>query len=192
MVPVDLTQLGAAYYTGNAHKWLCAPKGSAFLHVREDLQRLIHPCVISHGFNEGFRAEFDWTGTTDPTPWLCIPKAIEFMGGLLPGGWPALMERNRALVMEARERVSQRLGVALAAPASMIGCIASIPLPGAAPGSPAARLTGDTLGEWFHDRGVRSMFPVAPVAAVRLSAQLYNDIGQYDLLADLLLEALGR
>jgi isopenicillin-N epimerase len=192
MVPIDLTQLGAGYYTGNAHKWLCAPKGSAFLHVRRDLQRLIHPCVISHGYGEGFRAEFDWTGTSDPSAWLCIPKAIEFMQGLLPGGWPALMARNHALAIEARNLVNARFALAPAAPESMIGSIASIPLPPAAPGSAAARLSGDALGEWFHDRGVRSMFPVAPVAAVRLSAQLYNHIGQYQQLADLLVEALGR
>lgn len=192
MVPIDLTRLGAAYYTGNAHKWLCAPKGSAFLHVRGDLQRLIHPCVISHGYGDGFRAEFDWTGTADPTPWLCIPKALEFMQGLLPGGWPALMARNHALVMEGRTLVNARLGLDPAAPESMIGCIASIPLPPAASGSPAARLTGDVLGEWFYERGVRSMFPVAPVPAVRLSAQLYNHIGQYQQLAELLVQALGR
>jgi isopenicillin-N epimerase len=190
MVPVDLMRLGAAYYTGNAHKWLCAPKGSAFLHVRRDLQPLIHPCVISHGYGQGFRAEFDWVGTSDPTPWLCIPKALDVMQQLLPGGWPALMARNHALVLEARTLVSARLGVAPAAPEAMVGATAAIPLPPAAPGSAAARLQGDALGEWFHDRGVRSMFPVAPVAAVRLSAQLYNHIEQYQQLADLLIEAL--
>jgi isopenicillin-N epimerase len=190
MVPVDLRRLGAAYYTGNAHKWLCAPKGAAFLYVRHDLQSLVHPCVISHGYGQGYRAEFDWVGTCDPTAWLCIPKALEFMHGLLPGGWPAIMARNRALVIEGRALVNERLGLAPAAPESMIGSIAAIPLPAAAPGSAAARLQGDALGEWFHERGVRSMFPVAPVAAVRLSAQLYNHLGQYQRLAELLVEAL--
>jgi isopenicillin-N epimerase len=190
MVPIDLRRLGAAYYTGNAHKWLCAPKGSAFLYVRRDLQPLVHPCVISHGYGQGYRAEFDWVGTCDPTAWLCIPKALEFMQGLLPGGWPAIMAHNRALVIEGRALVNARLGLAPAAPESMIGAIAAIPLPAAAPGSAAARLQGDVLGEWFHERGVRSMFPVAPVAAVRLSAQLYNHLGQYQRLAELLIEAL--
>jgi len=191
MVPVELTRLGAAYYTGNAHKWLCAPKGSAFLHVRRDLQPAVHPCVISHGYGLGFRAEFDWPGTCDPTPWLCIPKALAFMQGLLPGGWPAIMARNHALVIEARALINARLGLASAAPETMIGAIATIPLPAAAPGSAVARLQGDALGEWFRDRGVRSMFGPAPVLFVRLSAQIYNHIGQYQRLADLLSEALG-
>ena len=77
MVPLDLDGLGAAYYTGNAHKWLCAPKGAAFLHVRRDRQACRPPVVISHGYSPDadaarFRAEFDWTGTADPTPWLAI------------------------------------------------------------------------------------------------------------------------
>src|ERR1700734_1807684 len=102
MVPLGLSALGAAYYTGNAHKWLCAPKGAAFLHVRRDRQALLHPTVISHGYTTGFQAEFDWTGTFDPTPWLCIPEALRYIGGLLPGGWPHVMAANRALTLQAR------------------------------------------------------------------------------------------
>jgi isopenicillin-N epimerase len=73
MVPIGLSELGAAYYTGNAHKWLCAPKGAAFLYVSRDRQAPLHPTVISHGYTAGFHAEFDWTGTFDPTP--CCPRA---------------------------------------------------------------------------------------------------------------------
>ena len=99
MVPLALDELGAAYYTANAHKWLCAPKGAAFLHVRRDRQHLIHPTTISHGFDPGgegarFREEFDWAGTVDPTAWLCIPECIRFMAGLVPGGWDEVMRRN--------------------------------------------------------------------------------------------------
>ena len=190
MVPLALSELGAAYYTGNAHKWLCAPKGAAFLHVRRDRQAGLHPSVISHGYTHGFHAEFDWTGTCDPTPWLCIPEAIRFMGGLLPGGWPEVMARNRALALQARDILCATLGLDAPAPSGMIGSMASIPLPAAAPGSLAARLNSDALCEWFRERGVRTWLYPHPVPLLRVSAQLYNSPDQYQRLTSLLVEAL--
>ena len=190
MVPLALSELGAAYYTGNAHKWLCAPKGAAFLHVRRDRQTDLHPLVISHGYTQGFQAEFDWTGTSDPTPWLCIPEAIRYMGGLLPGGWSELMTRNRTLALQARDILCAALGLDPPAPNAMIGSMASIPLPEAEPGSPAARLDSEALCEWFRERGIRTWLYPYPVPLLRVSAQLYNDRSQYQQLATLLAEAL--
>ena len=191
MVPLALAALGAAYYTGNAHKWLCAPKGAAFLYARRDRQDGLHALTISHGFGRGFQAEFDWAGTDDPTAWLCIPEAIRFLGALLPGGWPELMARNHALALAARDLVGRELGLAPAAPAAMVGSMASLPLPAPAPGAPAARLEPEQLGAWFRARGVRTWLYPQPLPLVRLSAQLYNDLGQYQALARLLREALG-
>jgi isopenicillin-N epimerase len=197
MVPLDLGRLGAAYYTANAHKWLCAPKGAAFLHVRKDRQKGLHPIAISHGYAGGearFKDEFDWTGTIDPTAALCVPDCIAYLGGLLPGGWPALMETNRALALKARAILCEALGVPPPAPASMIGAMASVPLPAAAPGSPARRLDRDELANWTRERGVESWFHGWPPAGggklVRVSAQLYNTESQFVRLAGLLAEAL--
>jgi len=191
MVPIDLSGLGAAYYTGNAHKWLCAPKGAAFLHVRRDRQPELHPNAISHGYTKGFHAEFDWTGTVDPTPWLCIPDALHFIGSLMPGGWPQVMAANHALALEARALLLQRLGADIPAPETMIGSMASVPLPPAAPGSPAEQLDHKGLHDWFRERGVETWLYPHPVPLLRISAQVYNDLSQYRQLADLLVEAVG-
>jgi isopenicillin-N epimerase len=193
MVPIGLSNLGAAYYTGNAHKWLCAPKGAAFLHVRRDRQAELHPNVISHGLAAGFHAEFDWTGTFDPTPWLCIPHALEFIGGLLPAGWPQVMAANRALTLQARALLLKTCAGDLPCPESMIGSMASIPLPVPEAGSPAARLDFRGLHAWFRERGVETWLYADPVPLLRISAQLYNHLDQFRHLATLLEEALrGR
>jgi len=190
MVPLGLSELGAAYYTGNAHKWLCAPKGAAFLHVRRDRQALLHPTVISHGYSAGFQAEFDWTGTFDPTPWLCIPEALRYIGGLLPGGWPQVMAVNRALTLQARSVLLESSGADAPCPEAMIGSMASMPLPPAAAGSPAHRLDYAGLHAWFRERGVETWLHPHPVPLLRISAQLYNDLDQFTRLSDLLGQAL--
>jgi isopenicillin-N epimerase len=203
MVSLDLDGIGAGYYTGNAHKWLCAPKGAAFLHVRRDLQERLHPLVISHGHGAArpgrsrFRLEFDWTGTQDPSPWLAIPEAIRFLAGLLPGGWRELMARNHGLCLAARDIVAGALGVAPGCPDSMAGSMASIPLPALPPGSEAARADADGIMDLFFRRHRIETWlfpwPCDGGRLLRVSAQLYNDEAQYRRLAEASLHLLlGR
>jgi isopenicillin-N epimerase len=187
MVPLGLSDLGAAYYTGNAHKWLCAPKGAAFLHVRKDRQAGVHPTVTSHGYTAGFHAEFDWTGTLDPTPWLCIPAALRHIGGLLPGGWLEVMQRNHQLALRAREALLERLALGAVSPDGMIGSMASVPLP---PDSGGAVRDTQALHDWLRAHGVEAWLHSNPVPLVRVSAQLYNRLDQFQHLAALLEEAL--
>ena len=139
IVHLDLEKLKAAYVTGNAHKWLCAPKGAAFLHIRKDMRLHIRPLSISHGasvdgsIDEKIRLEFDWTGTQDITPWLCIPKCIEFVSSLVEGGWPEVMKYNRTLAIEARNILLDALGTPQLCPDSMIVGLSAVALPGDAP-----------------------------------------------------------
>jgi isopenicillin-N epimerase len=164
--------------------------------VRKDRQKGLHPVVISHGYEGGeprFLKEFDWTGTADPTAALCIPECIAYLGGLLPGGWPAVMETNRALALKARAAICEALGVSTPAPEPMIGAMASVPLPAAVPGAPAARLDREQLADWMRARGTEPWFydwPVDRGKLVRVSAQLYNIEGQFVRLGGLLAEAL--
>jgi isopenicillin-N epimerase len=201
MVPLDLRALGAAYYTGNCHKWICAPKGSGFLYVRRDRQKDVRPLVVSHGANSPrtdrsrFRLEFDWVGTTDPTAYLTVPEAIRYVGSLLPGGWPALMTHNRETALRARDRLCAALGVPVPAPDSMIGSLAAIPVPdGFEPASAVGER--DPLHLALFDRFGLEL-PVFTWAALgcrilRISAQLYNSAADYERLAEALTALRAR
>ena len=199
MVPLDLRALGAAYYSGNCHKWLCTPKGSAFLFVRRDRQADIHPLTISHGAvgerpgRTRFRLEFDWTGTQDPTAWLTVPMAIDYLAGLVPGGWPALMARNRALALEARRLLCEAVGTAPACPDEMIGSIASVILPNNRTVEKGWRVRDPLQGRLFEDWGIEvpiMRWPAPPRRLIRVSAQLYNRLPQYTRLAEALRKEL--
>ncbi|GAB4814813.1 hypothetical protein N2152v2_001859 [Parachlorella kessleri] len=85
-VTLDLASLGATYYTSNLHKWLCSPKGTAFLWVAPEAQAGLAPLVTSHGYNLGFQGDFFWRGTNDYTAFLTLPAAVAIMRLLDTGG----------------------------------------------------------------------------------------------------------
>jgi isopenicillin-N epimerase len=193
MLPLDLEALGAAYYTGNLHKWVCAPKGAAFLHVRRDRQGAIRPPVISHGANSTrtdrsfFRLEFEYMGTDDPTAFLSVPTALEFLEGLFPGGHDELRRRNRDLALAGRECLLAALSTGAPAPAEMIGTLAAVPLPPDESGTPADLFNGDPLQRWLFDEHRIEVpiftWPASPRRQVRISAQAYNELAEYEALA---------
>ncbi len=201
MVRLDLDKLGAAYYTGNCHKWLCTPKGSALLHVRRDLQAGIRPLSISHGANSArsdrplFRLEFDWQGTGDPSAWLVIPDALRFLRGLYQGGFEQLRASNRKLVVDGRRELCRRLEIEPPAPESMLESLASIPLPDRRKEEPLIGPYGlDPLHVALHGESVEvpvMPWPKAPARLLRISGQAYNSPSQYVYLADKVAELLA-
>ncbi len=201
MLALSLDDIGADYYTGNCHKWLCAPKGAGFLYVREDQRHRVRPPVISHGANSPrkdrsrYLIEFDWVGTDDPTAILTVPDAIRYMGSLLPGGWESLRDRNRRLVLAARDLVCEALGMDPPCPDDMIGSLASFPLPDG-DGTPSqSPLYADPLQDVLLDQFAIEVpvipWPAPPARLVRISAQIYNDLGQYERLGQALRELCG-
>jgi isopenicillin-N epimerase len=192
MLALSVDAVGAAYYTGNLHKWVCAPKGAAFLAVREDLRAKMRPLVLSHGASSPrrdrsrYRLEFDWTGTHDPSAFLAVPDAIRFVSALMPGGLAALIERNRALALAARSLLCEALDVAEPAPASMVGSLAAVPLPDAI-ARPTPPLYLDPLQIELRRRDrievPISFWPAWPHRNIRVSAAAYNEIADYELLA---------
>lgn len=114
-IQLNLSSLGADFYTGNCHKWLMAPKGSAFLHVRPEYQEFIQPLVVSWGWGENcpyesdtrLQAVLEWWGTKDPAAYYSVPAAIRFQEAQ---GWDVIRERCRALLSAALEGIIKITG----------------------------------------------------------------------------------
>jgi isopenicillin-N epimerase len=200
MVPLNLRQMGVAYYTGNCHKWLCAPKSAGFLYVRPDRQEGIMPPVIGHGYNKSrpgythFQDLFDWPGTFDPSPWICVGRSIEFLSGLLEGGLPGLMRRNHELAVWARRMLIERLSASPICPETMLGSMAAVVLPFDI-GTQLDETTSPTPTHWLYNElrekhgleAVHYHYPAPPQAILRVSCQAYNAPEQYERLADVLM-----
>lgn len=111
-IPLDLQELGADMVFGNCHKWMLAPKGSAFLYVRRELQNFIEPLIVSWGY--GLKPEFStgsrfvdvlqWTGTKDPAAALAVPAAIKFMQD---HDWDEVRNQCHDLLRNAIERICE-------------------------------------------------------------------------------------
>lgn len=191
MIELDLRNLGADYYTGNHHKWWCAPKASGFLYVEPKWQEEVRPTVISHGANQvptdrsRFHAEFDWVGTYDPTALLTLPRALEFLRSLFAGGLCELMSRNHETALQAQRILADALSVDTLVPDSMIGSMASLPLP---PSDPV-----DGLQAFLREQRVEvPVFTWCGQNLIRVSLQAYNSLDQVELLAELTKDWLSR
>jgi isopenicillin-N epimerase len=199
-IDLNLEDLGCAWYTGNAHKWLCAPKGAAFLYTRADRRSSTRPAVISHGANaplagrDRYRLEFDWLGTSDPSPWLCIPEALEFLPSLVKGDWDTVRRRNRELAHRARLHFVEKLGLRAIGPAESSLPIVSFELPPAEPEGTVDHLWIDALQDQLYEEDRIEVpifpFPAPPARHMRISAQLYNTMADYEALADALMTRL--
>ena len=208
---LNIDALRPSFYTANCHKWLCTPKGSAFLYVRPDLIDEDHPfrpLVLSNNAERPrpgrahFLTEFEYAGTSDYTAFLTIPDALRALADLVPGGWPALMRANHELCLLGRDTICRALGVAPPAPDAMIGSVATIILPPHDNPARSARLRArpsryhDALQDALLDRWSIQV-PVWGLGGrddrfVRIAAQRYNSPAQYEYLAQALCEELAR
>ena len=193
-IPLNLQDLGADWYAGNCHKWLFAAKGCGFLAVLPQHQASIHPLVISHGFNSGYLAEFDWVGTRDCSSWLSINTAIAFHQSFNQGQEGFLYSHNHQLVIEAAEILSESWQQDLPAPESMLGTMVSI----AVPQGIYASLDSVSLHNLLWQK-YKIEVPIIPFKDylsdrlwLRISAQIYNQLSEYKYLADSLLQIQAK
>lgn len=199
MIPFDISSLGASFVTGNCHKWLCAPKGSAFLHVTEARREQIYPSVIGHGYNDGWPStgghlhrQFDWQGTDDPSAWFSVPSAIDTLAAMHPEGWDGIRRHNHELCLAGRDILAKALGIDPPAPDDMIGSIAALPVPD--PVEPSSDIFDPLMTALRRRHGIEVpvfAWPEAPSRLIRISAHLYNSLDEYEQLAAALTEELG-
>lgn len=198
MIPLQLERLGASFYTGNNHKWLSSPKGSGFLWVHPDMVDQLVPPVLSHGWNDPrtdrprLHLLFDYQGSDDPAPHLAVIDSLDFLTTLHPQGIPGLMIRNRDLILSERCRLLELLEQDEPAPASMIGALATVPLPagtGEPPPGPVDELAR-VLRADFQIQVPVFVWPRWPSRLLRISAAPYNDPSDYDRLLSALSQLL--
>jgi isopenicillin-N epimerase len=177
---LDIESLGADWYTGNAHKWMFAAKGCAFLWASAGRWPTLKPTVISHA-TSGTEA-FDWPGTRDFSPWLSVTEALAFYQEL---GEDNVRHHNRQLALWAGRMLADAWGVEIPCPESMIGAMVSLPAPGRhEPTQAAADALHNKL--WEEHRVEVPVFPFADRLWIRISAQVYNQKYQYRVLAEAL------
>jgi isopenicillin-N epimerase len=195
-IPLQLDALGADFYTGNCHKWLCAPKGAAFLHVRPEHHRAVDASVISWGYNAdlaghiGFDAylgstdlarRLQWQGTRDISAFLSVPAAVEFQ---VRHDWARVRVACHALAAQALHRICALTGLAPVCIDSDFGQMAVIPVPSMNPHE-----LKTTLFERYRIE--------VPVTAhgdqifIRISVQGYNTERDVDALVDAVSEIYG-
>jgi isopenicillin-N epimerase len=138
-VPLDLEALGADFYAGNCHKWLCAPKGSGFLHVRPEHQARVDGAIVSWGHREPatFLSRTEEQGTRDESAYLSVPAAIAFQHEY---DWDAVRAQCVELCRAARRELCAALGTEPIAPEEMVLQMASVRIPDGVDGAALGRV----------------------------------------------------
>ncbi|MGI9394340.1 MAG: aminotransferase class V-fold PLP-dependent enzyme [Boseongicola sp.] len=173
---LNVPSLDVDYYACNAHKWHFAPKGCGLLWVKRDRALTVHPTTISHGLGQGLKAEFSWIGTRDSSAWFAFQSAVAAHDGF---GGPRLMKRNRALAAEAGALIAAELGTSVAGPPDTQTSMTSILLPVVADASSSDRIQREFSSRYAMETSFVSW---NERLAVRISAQVYNELADYEKL----------
>lgn len=194
-IPIDIEALQPTFYAASCHKWLNAPKGTGFLYVAPDWQARVRTLAQScrvHVLRDErprFLCDTDYVGTNDYTGNLVIPEAIEHMAAQRPGGWPTIMKENHDKIVAAVNLITGRTLASPIAPPDMIGSMASLALP-ADPAPERPSVYDDALQDALNDRHCIQVpvweMPSANARLMRVSAQLYNEMAEYQALVEAL------
>ena len=182
-IPLDVPALGVDWYSANLHKWAHAPRSCGFLWAAPDRQADLHPPSISWGLDQGFLSEFEWVGTRDPSPYLAAPEGIAFLREL---GVEAVLAHDHELAWRAAKLLSECWGTELGMNEAWVGSMATVPLPEALGSTrdEAARLRAALL---YEDHIEVQLHAWRGRLWVRVSAQVYNEVADYERLGSAVL-----
>lgn len=207
-VEIDLKRMNPGFYTSNAHKWLCAPKGSAFLYVSKKYQPMARPLVISHGYGRGFLSEYYWSGTNDYSALLCVEDSLLFREKLVENpdneslsSSPGATSRNTRIVQYnndlchwAAKMLAERWGTRiLLSDPRMYASMAVIQLPFQDPSRDMDYNDADKIRvTLFEKHCIENMLVVLDDKKIwiRISAQVYNEKSDFEFLAEKVSEVM--
>lgn len=188
-MPLDIPAIGADWYVANLHKWMFCPKGTAFLWTVQQRQEEAQSVVISHEYrHHDYRERFMMQGTIDDTAFLAVPRAVAFAEAM--GGLRVIADHNHQLVAWAAHMLARRWGTEILVPTALCGSMAVVrcPFDAASPEEDLFSLVWDRFS---------LVVPVIPMPGmpgvwIRVSAQIYNERGHYEKLADAVLLLLAE
>ncbi len=189
MLDLNLRDLDADWYTGNFHKWLFAPKGSAFLYTKRERQEMTQPLVPSHGYRQGYATAFDYIGTKDWSPYLAAVDGLHFFQKLGP---ERVRQHNNSLALKARQLLLEVLPQPEPAPVSMLASLASVVLP-----MKADEVTFEVTQKihdrlWDNYRIEVPVFPFGQSMLLRVAVQVFNTEEEYKRLCSVIPELLAH
>lgn len=198
MLELSMANLQPDFYVGNLHKWCCAPKGAAFVYVTDALRPHLKPTSISHGYQsdqieQDLAALFDWPGTFDPSAWLTVPTALNFISSLHSEGLSALRLESIALRQQAESLLSVQIPL-VSSHTKNTSWMRTFRLPDAV--SPQAGALELDPFQRILNRDYSIQVPVTywpryPQRVIRISVAPYNTLPEYERLTHAVASVLG-
>ena len=166
---------------------IACEQSCAYLRVKKAYQSMVKPNIISINHNAGFAAQFQWQGTRDVTPWLCVPRAIEFYHA--QGGFDCIAHRNNRLIIEAAKYLSKLFGTKPLVPSTMLACMVTIPLPDSFQHNITEQHARAIYNRIYSRFRIEGFFCVAfGKLCCRVCANIYNYLHEYHVFGQAVME----
>ena len=189
-LPLNMHDINADYYVSNAHKWFCAPKGCAFLYVKPSLQQEITALTVSHGYGYGFQSELTYTGLKDYSPYIALICCLNFWNSIGAG---VIRSSINKLLLAAVQLLQKKWKGSLLAPVEMHSTMCCVSLPYAMYENKNVKFDHAEMiqNKLFHEHKIEVPIKcIDEMLYARISCHLYNEISEYEELANAVLNMI--